>query len=79
MSFIGNLFSPPKPKVPELPPLPQRDDPALAAKAEQERLAARRRAGRATGMDAGTTLGSAIDTAPTVERPQLKTTLGGAR
>lgn len=78
MSVISSLFGGKQPEVKPLPPLPTREDPALTAKMEEERLAARRRAGRAGGSDQQTTLGGAMDAAPTVERPQLKTTLGGA-
>jgi hypothetical protein len=45
-----SFFSPSEPKITPLPPPPERTDPAIAAAAEEARLAQLKRKGRAASM-----------------------------
>ena len=50
---MGFIFSPPKPKVEPLPPLPTSEDPAVKRRKEELRLAQKRRRGRAATILTG--------------------------
>lgn len=65
--YLTSIFGGAKPKAAAQPaPLPTRDDPSVKARAEEERLAARKRRGRASTVltTPGDTLGTAQVTRP---------------
>ncbi len=76
MTFLKNIFSPSKPRLPAVqaapPPPPERTDPAIAAAAGKQRQADLRRRGRRS-LFTGTAAGGTEEA--TLGRPAA--TLGG--